>query len=123
MPTDTTLHVSGIDHVVLHVDDLDRARRFYVELLGLDVAHEFPGHCFLRCGTQMVGLFTHDGALHPKTEMNHLALRLTAGDYEHATAVLREAGIAVSGRPGDDHCIYFDDPDGHRLQLLTPDEH
>jgi hypothetical protein len=30
-------------------------------------------------------------------------------------------GTSVSGRPGDDHCIYFDDPDGHRLQLLFPE--
>jgi hypothetical protein len=26
--------------------------------------------------------------------------------------------VAVSGRPGDDRCIYFSDPDGHRLQLM-----
>ena len=33
-------------------------------------------------------------------------------------AELEGHGIAVSGRPGDDHCIYFNDPDGHRLQLI-----
>jgi catechol 2,3-dioxygenase len=123
MTSNAALQVSGIDHVVLHVADLDRARRFYTELLGFEVAYEFPGHSFLRCGDQMVGLFTHDGDLHPNTEMNHLALRLSDGDYQHATAVLKAAGVEVTGRAGDDHCIYSDDPDGHRLQLLVPGEH
>jgi catechol 2,3-dioxygenase-like lactoylglutathione lyase family enzyme len=123
MASNSGLQVSGIDHVVLHVADLERSRRFYTDVLGFAVAHEFPGHSFLRCGTQMVGIFAHDGELHPRTEMNHLALQLEAGDYEHTTAVLRTAGIEVMGRPGDDHCIYFNDPDGHRLQLLVPGEH
>jgi catechol 2,3-dioxygenase-like lactoylglutathione lyase family enzyme len=123
MAPNGTLTVSGIDHVVLHVSDLEQSRRFYTELLGFDVAHEFPGHLFLRCGAQMVGLFTHDGPLHPHTELNHLALRLIAGDYDHTVAVLAAAGVAVTGRPGDDHCIYFNDPDGHGLQLLVPGEH
>jgi catechol 2,3-dioxygenase-like lactoylglutathione lyase family enzyme len=123
MMSKPNLQVSGIDHVVLHVADLERARRFYTELLGFDLAHEFPGHSFLRCGTQMVGLFEYAGDLHVRDEMNHLALRLTDGDYEHTTAILQTAGIEVSGRPGDDHCIYFNDPDGHRLQLLVPGEH
>jgi hypothetical protein len=26
----------------------------------------------------------------------------------------------VDGRPGQDRCIYFRDPDGHRLQLMVP---
>ena len=42
--------------------------------------------------------------------------------YEKVKAVLEEAGFKVSGRRGDPHCIYFSDPDGHRLQLLTPEE-
>jgi hypothetical protein len=28
----------------------------------------------------------------------------------------------VSGRPGEDRCIYFNDPDGHRLQLMVRDD-
>jgi hypothetical protein len=68
----------------------------------------------------MVALFERAGRdLHAGAEMNHLALRLEHGEYEEVNAALEAEGIAVSGRPGDDRCLYFDDPDGHRLQLLT----
>jgi len=41
------------------------------------------------------------------------------GTYEGLKAELEKHGITVSGRPGDPHCIYFQDPDGHRLQLMV----
>jgi hypothetical protein len=52
------------------------------------------------------------------TEMNHMALRMEPASYEETKARLEEEGVTVTGRPGDDTCIYFEDPDGHRLQLL-----
>ncbi len=51
--------------------------------------------------------------------MNHMALRLISGKHKEVKAALEEASIHVSGRRGDPQCIYFNDPDGHRLQLLT----
>ena len=60
--------------------------------------------------------------IHGGSEMKHMALRLKSGKYQKVQAVLEGAGIKVSDRKGDPHCIYFSDPDGHRLQLLTPAE-
>ena len=120
----TSVKVTGIDHVVLHVRDLERSKRFYMETLGFRVAHESSWQSFLSCGEQQVALFQiRDGEdIHAGREMNHMALRVEAGEYEEVKGVLESAGIAVHGRPGDDHCIYFDDPDGHHLQLLTVSE-
>jgi catechol 2,3-dioxygenase len=119
----TKLRVTGIDHVVLHVTDLDRSKRFYIDLLGFEVAHEGGRNSFLRCGDQLVALFERtDADIHAGAEMNHLALRLATGEYQEVKAILEAEHITVTGRPGDDRCIYFDDPDGHRLQLLTASE-
>jgi hypothetical protein len=52
-------------------------------------------------------------------DLNHLALTVTTGTYEALKAELEQRGVAVSGRPGEDRCIYFQDPDGHRLQLMV----
>jgi glyoxylase I family protein len=120
----TALKVTGIDHVVLHVRDLEKSKKFYMELLGFKVAHESSWQSFLSCGSQQVALFQlrDDAEIHAGSEMNHMALRLETGDYEEVKAVLEAAGVKVHGRPGDDRCLYFDDPDGHHLQVLTPSE-
>ena len=34
---------------------------------------------------------------------------------------LFQVGEGTDIKPGDDRCIYFDDPDGHRLQIMYPD--
>jgi glyoxylase I family protein len=112
--------VTGIDHVVLHVKDLPRARKFYVDFLGLEVDHERDWQCFLKCGTQGIALFeVEEGEdVHAGSEVNHMALRLISGDHARVKKTLEDAGIEVHGRQGDPHCVYFCDPDGHRLQLL-----
>jgi len=118
------LKITSIDHVVFHVKDLSRARKFYVDFLGMEVDHERDWQCFLKCGSQGVALFEVEEGdeVHAGSEMNHMALRLQSGDYERVRALLENAGISVHGRTNDPHCIYFNDPDGHPLQLLMPNE-
>jgi catechol 2,3-dioxygenase-like lactoylglutathione lyase family enzyme len=118
------LQVTGIDHVVFHVKDLKRARKFYVDFLGMEVDHERDWQCFLKCGSQGVALFEVEDneEVHPGSEVNHMALRLAGGDYTRVKTTLETAGIAVHGRKGDPHCVYFSDPDGHQLQLLFPEK-
>jgi catechol 2,3-dioxygenase-like lactoylglutathione lyase family enzyme len=115
------IQANGIDHIVLHVRDVARAKQFYTELLGMTVYRENAKQAFLHCGHQGVALFEQrDGApLTTGNDMNHLALNVATGTYEALKAELEKHGVAVSGRPGDDRCIYFHDPDGHRLQLMV----
>jgi catechol 2,3-dioxygenase-like lactoylglutathione lyase family enzyme len=121
---DSSLKVSGIDHVVFHVKDLPRARKFYVDFLGMEVDHERSSQCFLKCGAQGVALFEVGGGteVHGGSEVNHLALRLAAGDLASTKKKLEDAGFRVHGRAGDPTCVYFHDLDGHQLQLLMPDD-
>jgi len=116
--------VTGIDHVVFHVKDLARAKKFYIDFLGMEIDHESTWQCFLKCGNQGVALFEVDDGeeVHGGSEVNHMALRLASGEYARVKATLENAGIEVHGRRNDPHCVYFSDPDGHRLQLLMPDE-
>jgi len=116
--------VTGIDHVVFHVKDLAGSKKFYIDFLGMTIDHESSWQCFLKCGNQGIALFEVDEGedVHAGSEVNHMALRLQAGDYAHVKTTLENAGIDVYGRKGDPHCIYFHDPDGHQLQLLIPNE-
>ena len=114
------IKTTGIDHVVLWVSDLERSKRFYIDLLGMTVHHESDWQSFLWCGEQQVALFQQKDGAAVKTgaELNHMALRMEPRGYAEVKARLEHEGIEVSGRPGDPTCIYFNDPDGHRLQLL-----
>jgi catechol 2,3-dioxygenase-like lactoylglutathione lyase family enzyme len=113
------IQASGIDHVVLHVSDVERATKFYTEILGMTVYRQSDRQVFLHAGQQGVALFEKrdDTPLTSGHELNHLALNVATGTYDTLKAELEKHGVVVSGRPGDDRCIYFRDPDGHRLQL------
>ena len=113
------IETSGIDHIVLHVDDPQKSKKFYTEILGMTVYRDSDRQVFMHAGHQCVALFKKDGAAAPSGgDLNHLALNVAGETYESLKAELERRGIVVSGRPGDDHCIYFNDPDGHRLQLI-----
>ena len=119
--TKLEIKATGIDHVVLWVSDLERSKRFYIDLLGMTVNHESDWQSFLWFGDgHQVALFLQrDGSpVKIGAELNHMALRMEPSSYESVKTRLEQEGIEVSGRTGDPTCIYFDDPDGHRLQLL-----
>lgn len=110
---------TGIDHVVLHVADLKRSIEFYTSILGMTEYRGGSGYMFLRCGEQVIGLFeVGEGQdVDAGPELNHMAFNQSSGGYEAVKAVLEGHGIEVGARRGDPRCIYFSDPDGHRLQL------
>ena len=114
------IKTTGIDHVVLWVSDLERSKRFYMDLLGMTVAHESEWQSFLHCGNQQIALFdaTRRGVTVQGGALQHMALPMEPASYEETKARVEEEGCAVEGRRGDPTCIYFDDPDGHRIQLL-----
>ena len=115
------IQVSGINHIVLHVRDVERAKKFYTELLGMTAYREDAEQVFLHAGQQGVALFKKRGdtPLTTGNDLNHLALNVETGTYEALKGELERHGVTVSGRPGEDRCIYFHDPDGHRLQLMV----
>jgi catechol 2,3-dioxygenase-like lactoylglutathione lyase family enzyme len=116
------IKTSGIDHVVLHVNDVRRSKKFYAGILGMTAYREDDGQVFMHAGRQGVALFEKPGdvPLAAGHDLNHLAFNVASGTYETLKAELEMQGVEVSGRPGQERCIYFRDPDGHRLQLMLP---
>jgi catechol 2,3-dioxygenase-like lactoylglutathione lyase family enzyme len=116
------LQVTGINHVVLHVTDVERSKRFYIDVLGFEDRNISGGPptmraSFLRCGIQGLDLFEVSGEAHGGQEMNHMALNVAAEDLDQLVARLFEAGVDASERTPR-NSVFISDPDGHRLEML-----
>lgn len=120
---DPAIRASAIDHIVLYASDVERSVAFYTDILGMTVRSQGSGYAFLHCGDggQQIGLFAAgQGGPPTDADVNHIAFSVEAGDYPSLKGALAARGIAVRGRAGDPECIYFDDPDGHTVQIVVP---
>ena len=116
------LQVTGINHVVLHVTDIERSKSFYMDILGFEDRNISGGPpnmkaSFLQCGMQGLDLFEVPGDAHGGQEMNHMALNVTADDLDQLVSRLSEAGVDASERTPR-NSVFISDPDGHRLEML-----
>ena len=116
-------------HFGLDVADLDRAERFYTEVLGLAVAQRFGHHqVLLRCGRQMLALFERtdlpprvtDSIENPLGKGHH-AFKISPADLRTAQEVFQARGVPTYGPIdwGDHDCLYFLDPDGNLLEVVA----
>jgi catechol 2,3-dioxygenase-like lactoylglutathione lyase family enzyme len=120
----------------LYVDDLDRAGRFYEQVLELRAmtsdarfrAYDVGGQSVLllfRRGATLQTVRMPGGTIPPHDGHGplHMAFAVTLEALPQWEARLTAQGIAIEGRTdwsAGGHSIYFRDPDGHLLELATP---
>ena len=133
--------ITGIDHVVLRVRDLERALSFYRDILGLPVERELPaatGLVQLRAGDALLDLVPVEGQLGraggaaPGREgrnMDHFCLDVDPFDEASIRAHLAAQDVACGetsqgryGARGFGPSIYIQDPDGNTVELKGPPE-
>ena len=123
------LIAEDLHHVSLSVTDLDRAKRFYSDVLGLNEvprpAFDFPGAWYV-VGDRQLHLIVHTTprTLRGTTEIDgrdgHFAMRVE--DYDAALEHLRAHGVEVRERPTNPTPwaqLYVTDPDGNVIELNT----
>jgi glyoxylase I family protein len=118
--------IKHLDHVVLYVADLDRAVRFYCDVLGCTLERRVATIDLvqLRAGASMIDLLPAGaGSSASGRNMDHLALRIDPFDEPSLRAHLTqhgvEAGEVVScyGAEGNGPSLYIKDPDGNTVGL------
>jgi catechol 2,3-dioxygenase-like lactoylglutathione lyase family enzyme len=120
----------------LYVDDLDRAARFYAEVLELEALFADDRlRAFAVGGSNVLLLFRRGASLetarmpggtippHDGSGPLHVAFGIGREELAAWEARLVTHNIVIEGRtdwPRGGHSIYFRDPDGHLLELATP---
>ncbi len=110
---------NGVHHVSINVDDVSKARAFYVDTLAMEILPRpdfgFPG-LWLKCGAQEIHLIEVKG-FQPQ-EGPHFALRVD--DIEASRATLHSKGVDISDVldiPGAGRQAFFRDPAGNMIEL------
>src|SRR5271154_4082876 len=125
------MKLERLDHFGVEVAVLAPAERFYTEVLGLAVVAHLGDQTLLRCGDQNLALFQvrraplsaderRERIEHPLGKGHH-AFRVSRKDFESARAGLSAAGVECARNIdwGDHDCMYFLDPDGNLLEIVS----
>jgi len=127
---------SGVVETCLYVDDLERSARFYEEVCEFKRLTGDDRFCALsvadrnvlllfRRGATLESVPTQGGTIpaHDGAGRMHVAFAIPAaaeGDWRQR---LEERGIVIESTvdwPRGGRSVYFRDPDGHLLEVITP---
>ncbi len=131
------IEIRGLDHVVLRVADLERALRFYCDVLGCTEERRIDalGLVQLRAGAALIDLVPVDSPLgrhggpapgESGRNVDHFALQLERLDETLLRAHLEAHGVAPGdvaqryGAQGMGPSMYVRDPDGNTVELKGP---
>jgi len=120
----------GLHHVALLSSDVERTVRFYQELLGFPLTEIFENrdyrgsnHFFFDIGNgNLLAFFDFPGLdLGPYAEvlggLHHVAISVEPAAWQAARDRLDRAGVDYQTE--SDSSLYFRDPDGARLELIS----
>ena len=125
-----TSSARGVHHVALLCDDVERTVRFYQDLLEFPLTEMFENrdyggstHFFFDIGhgnalaffdLPGLGLGAHAEVL---GGLHHLAISIERDKWEHVKDNLDAAGVSYA--VVDESSMYFQDPDGARIELIS----
>lgn len=128
--------LKGVLEAALYVDDLDRAKAFYGDMLGLEQISQREGRdVFFRCGATMVLIFRAEetrkpalaGALpipvHGATGAGHICFAVEGALLDALRQRLEAAGVQIEADfrwSSGARSVYVRDPDGNSVEFAEP---
>ncbi len=125
----------GIYHIGIPVNDMERAVKFYTEVLGMKIAKlnrddmgDNLNRADLRSGDGMVVLFQRPKPIEKDALIEdgatHQAFIVDNDDFELAVKKMKDWGVKIHTTPSVDRSsgrgFYFFDTEGNLLQLYAP---
>ena len=120
------MSILELNHVALHVEDVEASSRFYREVLQLEPiprpAFDFPGAWFRLGARQELHLIgQRDRPVSSHHRGSHFALAVDSLDcWERHFARKGAEWLPRRKRPDGALQIYVSDPDGHFVELFEP---
>jgi len=126
-----TSPIKSLGEMALRVNDLRRMKRFYQDVLGLDVLGESATAVLFRIAddygghTQVLALFDRSRPVdQERSTVDHIAFTIALADYESERKRLEGLGLPVEVT---DHAwvkwrsLYFHDPEGNQVEFVCFD--
>jgi predicted enzyme related to lactoylglutathione lyase len=108
----------GVDHVLLHVSDLEKGAQFYRILYGKEATRTTsPERVWFQIGDTRLGLEQAPRGQKPRIE--HFAVKVAAFDRDAVVAGLRKLGAEVIASPDEAGVVRFRDPNGISSELKS----
>jgi catechol 2,3-dioxygenase-like lactoylglutathione lyase family enzyme len=129
---ESILRIKAVVETAIYVDDLQAAESFYGTILGLRVISKEPGrHIFFQVGEAGVLLAFLAGATlkgnqlppHGTIGPGHFALGVDTEAFDAWRKLLQDHGVAIEKVvewPREGKSVYFRDPAGNSVELITP---
>jgi catechol 2,3-dioxygenase-like lactoylglutathione lyase family enzyme len=106
-------------HLALKSRDLGATERFYLDVLGFEVAFPHAGMLFLRTpgGDDLLNFVETDARFDPKAGgLEHFGLHVPPARWRAVLGGLERAGVKIRDRRGED-AVYIEDPNGYTVEL------
>lgn len=120
---------TSLDYVILITEDLDRAVKFYRDVLGLPLRHRSGAYAQFATGATRFGLYTREAMAEtlamsltkPPGEAPGFEIGFKVPDVDRAFSELTALGASPAAPPTTrawgQRTAYVRDPDGHLIEL------
>lgn len=115
-----------LDHTIVHAEDSEATARFLSEILGLPPHGNLAHFTIIQVGETSLDLLETSAPISPR----HFAFRVSEAEFDEIFGRIRERGLdywadPFRQQPGainrwdDGRGVYFNDPNGHLLEVIT----
>lgn len=116
----------SLNHTILHVRDPEKSAAFLVDVLGLSPARQLAHFTVVQVGDASLDLIQTDADISSR----HFAFLVSEAEFDVIFDRLKASGLRYWADPfhqqpnainhwDDGRGLYFDDPDGHLLEIIT----
>ncbi|NJN41779.1 MAG: glyoxalase [Flammeovirgaceae bacterium] len=123
------MNLLSIKETCIYWEDLEGAKSFYHNKLGLPVIHYAPAkHIFFRAGMSVLLCFNPTDSANKKSPpahfssgKYHFAFEVAAAEYNHHKKEIIQLGIKIIEEvtwSNGQESFYFEDPEGNVLEIV-----